>query len=466
MIVETVERSWVTSGFFMGIVGKVGVIFPLNRRMASGVPGASALQILAKWEISYMLEFSDAPYRFFEARPSRPLIRLGRELNRHLILPGPNHRIEEIAISGETDALHEAKRNGDRLLFVVNHPTHSDPQTLSEVHRRLGIDSCFMAAYDVFLRSRFCAWSMQRLGNFSIDREGSDRKAMAAAIDVLKEGKRALNIFPEGNVYLTNDRVTPFLDGAAFIALKAQAALGDISVKIIPVSMKFTHLTAPRGGVTERMMKLAADSGYLFPQGSADDPVHAVLGLGQHILGGYLKRHGLAKGGGSLYELLEVFVEDLVGGVEAGLEISPAENSPLVSRIATIRSKIHRIRTDPEATPHPEINGLADRAILALRIHGYLTPYLTAHPTIDRYDETVERIAEDFYSHAMPRTGPRRAMTKIHAPIDLRDFPEMKLREALPTLTKTIQHTIQAGIDALNEANDAPGGANADPLIA
>jgi hypothetical protein len=47
------------------------------------------------------------------------------------------------------------------------------------------------------------------MGNFSIDREGSDRRAMAAAIKVLTDGKTAPNIFPEGNVYLTNDRRPP-----------------------------------------------------------------------------------------------------------------------------------------------------------------------------------------------------------------------------------------------------------------
>ena len=93
-----------------------------------------------------MLEFSDAPYRFFEARTSPTLVGLGREINRRMILPGPKHPIPEILISGETGILR-------RPMFVMNHPTHSNPQTLSEVHRRLGIDSCFMVAYDVFLGS-------------------------------------------------------------------------------------------------------------------------------------------------------------------------------------------------------------------------------------------------------------------------------------------------------------------------
>lgn len=408
-----------------------------------------------------MLEFSDAPYRFFEARPSAPLIRLGRALNRHVFLPGPNHRIRDVSIDGKLDALAAAKRNGDRLLFVINHPSHSDPQALTEVQRRLGVDACFMAAYDVFLRSKLTAWSMQKMGNFSIDREGSDRKAMAAAIKVLAEGKKALNIFPEGNVYLTNDRATPFLDGAAFIVLKAQAAT-DAAVKIIPVSLKFTHLTTPRETITERMLQLGADSGHTFPPGSTADPLGAVLGLGRHILGGYLKKHGLhgklPADDPSLYSLLEKFAANLVAETENGLEIAVAEGAPLVARIAKARTKIHQLRSDPAATPHPEIHGLADRAILALRIHGYLTPYLTERPTIDRYAETVERIAEDFYSRTMPRTGARRATAQIGAPIDVRDHLGAKSRDSIAALTDEMERRVQDGIDALNEANDAPGG--------
>jgi hypothetical protein len=79
--------------------------------------------------------------------------------------------------------------------------------------------------------------------------------------------------------------------------------------------------------------------------------------------------------------------------------------------------------------------------------------------SIDRYAETVERIAEDFYSRTMPRIGPRRAMAMIGTPINVREFSEMKLREALPTLTETIERRVQCGIDALNERNLAPGAA-------
>jgi hypothetical protein len=125
-----------------------------------------------------------------------------------------------------------------------------------------------------------------------------------------------------------------------------------------------------------------------------------------------------------------------------------------------IRSRLHQLRTDRTAAPDPSLDGLAERAILALRIHGYLTPYLTAHPTIDRYDETVERIAEDFHSKAMSRTGPRRVLARVHQPVDVADFLSSvggNMREAIPGLSARMRRTVQEGIDTLNARNDAPG---------
>jgi 1-acyl-sn-glycerol-3-phosphate acyltransferase len=417
------------------------------------------------WHGFRVIAFSDAPYRFFEAKPSPFVIGMCRLANRHLILPGPNHLIKEVMLEGATDEVREAKEKGERLMFVMNHPTHSDPQVVTEVHRRLGVRSSFMAAYDVFLRSRLTAWVMQRMGHFSIDREGSDRKAMSTAIQVLKDGERALNIFPEGNVFLMNDRVSPFLDGAAFIALKAQAALDGVAVKIVPMSMKFTHLTEPREAVTQRMLDLGQRSGYDFPKGSTQDPISAVTGLGRHILARYLKHHGCGEdmlhGDVSLYDALGQFAQRLMLGLEEALEIAAATEAGLLDRIVKIRSRLHQLRTDRDASQDPALDPLADRAILALRIHGYLTPYVTAHPTIDRYDETVERIAEDFHSKAMPRTGPRRAMVKVHQPLDVGEFLNGcggNIREAIPKLTARMKSTVQGGIDALNEKNDMPGG--------
>ena len=409
-----------------------------------------------------MLEFSDAPYQFFEARPSPFFINVARFVNGKFILPGKNHRITDIRIEGATDLPREIFESGDRLVFVSNHPSHSDPQLVTDVHRQLGVSGCFMAAYDVFLRGKLNAWSMQRLGNFSIDREGSDRNAMAAAIDTIKADDYALTIFPEGNVYLTNDRVTPFLDGTAFIALKAQQAIKDARVKIVPLSLKFTHLSTPRATVTQRLLQLGKDSGHEY---NSADPILAVMGLGAHLVSDHLNEHGYADqilvDPDTIFDSLSAFTTSLVSDIEKALETETSEETALVDRIRKIRSKIHQIRTDEssDADPH-EIDGLADKSILALRIHGYLTPYLTDNPTVDRYEETVERLAEDYYSRIMPRTGPRRATVKVGEPIDVSEILENaggKLRNAVRELTMATESAVQSGIDEINTANDAPG---------
>jgi len=242
-------------------------------------------------------------------------------------------------------------------------------------------------------------------------------------------------------------------------------------VKIVPVSLKFTHLTTPRETLTRRLVELGRDSGHAYAPGASETPLAAVMGLGRHLVGAHLQRHGFLheKAGeeAALYEVLKDFATGLVAGIEEALGLAPPKDGGLVERIRKARSTIHQIRTDPSGRDgeggkdRPEIDGLAEKAILAFRVHGYLTPYLTEHPTIDRYDETVERLAEDFYSRAMPRTGPRRAIVHLHAPLDVGAFlsGHGSLRNAVAPLTRAMEAAVQTGIDTINAGNDAPGAA-------
>ncbi len=410
-----------------------------------------------------MLEFSDAPYQFFPPTPSKPLIWLGKEVNRLYALPCKEHQVREVDLGGNLDAVREAYRSGDRLLFVINHPSHSDPQVMTEIHRQLGIPFCFMAAYDVFLRSKFNGWCMQKLGHFSIDREGSDRKAMATAIETLKDNRCALDIFPEGNVYLTNDRVAPFLDGTAFIAIKAQQSMDSGHVRIVPVSLKFTNLTDCRDKLVS-FVKTSADAAG-FPFEPKRPIVESVVELGSHVLASHLERHGYAnevtvdKDGihGNMTELAANIVEDL----ESHLDITAKDGNSFTDRIRKIRSTIHQIRTDErKAASYPDIDETANKAILAFRILAYLTPYLTEHPTLDRFAETVERIGEDHFSRPMGRIAPRRVYARIGEIIDVTDHLERaggKARDAIASMTTEMESQVQSGINAINAKNDAPG---------
>lgn len=413
-----------------------------------------------------MLDFCDAPYRFFPARPSPPLMALCQFVNARWGLPGRNHRVRSLEITGATEAVRAIEARGERLLFTPNHATHSDPQVMSEVQRRLGVSSCYMAAYDVFLRSRINAWVMQRAGAFSVDREGSDRKSMAEAIKVIKAGRFALTIFPEGNVYLQNDRVTPFLEGAAFLALKSQKELGEgRPIHVVPVSIKLSHVSDVRPEVCKKLSLLAETGGARFQPDA--DPVAELMRIGRHLLAKNLRQRGFLTPGedlsdGQLTEVLHESVDRVATGLETKMNLSPGDPADLADRLRKIRGAIHQIRIDPEKeTEHRVAAGWADEAILAVRILGYSNPYVALDPTLDRVAETVEKLSEDLHGRWDPPFAERDAIVHLGEPINLADglgdSEGGKSRRAVGDLNRAMESGVQAGLDAINASNHREG---------
>lgn len=401
-----------------------------------------------------MLEFTDKPYKFFPPRPNRLVIKLTQWANHTFILPGANHRISELDIegSGEVRALITC---GARVLFLPNHSTHSDPQIMSELHRRLGIPSAFMAAYDVFLRGKIGAWLMQHAGSFSVDREGSDRKAMSTAIEVLKSAG-SLTIFPEGNVYFTSDRLTPFLEGAAFIGIKAQKDLGkEVPVYVVPVAMKATQLRDQRGAVLERLATAARIAGSELDR--AADPLEELRRIGQIALHAHLRACGFEVPSDDLpiHAALEQAAATLVEALESDIGQAAMPGASLTDRLRKIRSKIHQTRISPDSGVDTETAaGWADRAILALRMLGYQGNYVAENPTLDRFADTTEKLLEDLQSKAQKPYGKRRAIIRLCEPIDLRGHSG---RSAVESVTDQVESAVQTALDAINASNCSAG---------
>ncbi|MEM9418785.1 MAG: 1-acyl-sn-glycerol-3-phosphate acyltransferase [Planctomycetota bacterium] len=413
-----------------------------------------------------MLDFSDQPYQYFPPKHSRFWSALLLYHNRTRHLPG-TQQIMDVEPSGHDELLDQLKPS-DRLVFLPNHSTHADAAIFLEALRQLGVTSLMMAAYDVFLRGRVHRFTMQRMGAFAVDRDGSDPKPMKQALATLEEGKHALTIFPEGNVYLTNDRITPFMDGAAFIALKAQQALqkaadsGNASGRIlaVPVSIKATHLTNARMKITQRFEPLGKQLGV-----EADfhaEPIKAVYQAGEIALHRNLKQRGLdVPDAPDLGTLVEQAATNVLERLEAKLEVTPKPKDTPLDRVRSARRLIHEVRIDPErAVDHAAAATWADEAMLAYRIASYPMGYAAEKPTLDRVSETVEKLEEDLLTKMPAPMCRRHAYVHFNAPIDvshlLAEHP--KLRAAVSSFTSQTEAAVQAGIDHLNHHNPHPGG--------
>src|SRR6266511_720627 len=134
---------------------------------------------------------------------------------------------------------------GDGALLAPNHSHDSDPHVMMDVGKTLGRQLYFMAAWQVFLAHHgIDGWVMQRMGAFSVDREGCDRRAIRQATELLTAGEW-LVVFPEGEIYHTNERLTPLREGVAFMAVTAQRDLekakSDHRIWVVPTCIHYKY---------------------------------------------------------------------------------------------------------------------------------------------------------------------------------------------------------------------------------
>ena len=83
-----------------------------------------------------MLDFSDLPYAYFEPEYSPMWATILRVHNRRWQLPHKHKISEVVTIGGEV--LEKAKRHGEHVILVPNHPTHSDAAIMAEAVNRHG----------------------------------------------------------------------------------------------------------------------------------------------------------------------------------------------------------------------------------------------------------------------------------------------------------------------------------------
>jgi len=410
-----------------------------------------------------MLQFSDQPYEYFPPKPNRLIAWLGEWWSRRYLLAGPEHRIQSVTVENAGPLQKIQHEHGARVLLLPNHSTHSDPMIMAEACRQVGVWSIFMAAYDVFLRSRAQGWVMQRMGAFSVNRDGSDRRSMKDAIATVIDGRYALTVFPEGNVYFMNDRVTPFLEGPAYIAMKAQQEMKDAGrIFAVPVSIKATHTTDARVVLQETLDHMAEQLGV---EASGEDGIVQQV----HAVGVAMIRRNLSQRGflppnpdyTDLPKLLQQCARQILNQLEAKMGLASKEDDDLMDRIRTARREIHKVRSDPDREiDHAVAAGWADEAIIAFRILSYAGNYLSENPTLDRVGETIEKLQEDLYSRAFPAYANRAVTVRFGDPICVSEqlAAAAKPRLAMAALTDQFEAGVQAGLDQINAHNSHSGG--------
>ena len=373
------------------------------------------------------------------------LVRLWRPLiNRDL---RKNQRIVELDIAG-VEHVQRALAGGAGGLVTANHSFHYDSYVLIEASHRVGMPFHFLTAWQVFAMSR---WHEQKMlqwhGCFSINREAADLSAFKTSVEILKSKREPLVIFPEGDIYHNNDRVTPFRDGAAAIAMSA-AKKAERPIVCIPCALKCFYLDDPTEQLKELMTRLE-EAIHWRPR--PDLPLNErIYRFAEGMLALKELEHLGQPQSGPVRERTLKLMDAVLARLEARHKV-PNKGGIVPERVKEVRrAVIKAAEQDGQALEVKEqLAADMEDLFFVVQLFSYPGDYVAERPTIERIAETLDKAEEDVLQAKYPAVrGTRRAVVRFGEPI-----PVPKEREAKGSVeqwTDIVEGRVQGLLDQIN----------------
>jgi 1-acyl-sn-glycerol-3-phosphate acyltransferase len=296
------------------------------------------------------------------------------------------------------ETLRAALRERASVVLVPNHCRPCDPMVVTVLAGEVPTPIYMMASWHLFMGSRFQAWLLRRIGAFSVYREGLDRTAIKAAIELLAEAQRPLVVFPEGIVTRANDRLAALNEGTGFIARSAakQRAKTEPTARslLVPVALRYRFLgrleesAAPVLDRIEARLTWTPRPERLLIE-RLRDVGNAILGLKELELVGEFRD-------GTIHERLARLTDDILGPLEVEWAVKKRE-SDVPSRVRNLRAAILPDLVEGGLTDDERDRRWRQLALLYLaqQLSLYPSGYLEGSPSTERVLETVERLEED-----------------------------------------------------------------------
>ena len=235
------------------------------------------------------------------------------------------------------------------VLLAANHVRWADPLVVGTLGKQLKQYLYYVVSYHLFKQKRLIGWWINRIGGYSILREGADREAIRVTAALLAEGERPVVLFPEGTWFRQNDRVGPLQDGLGLIVRQA-VKQSDRPMVVHPVGIKYWLLGDPLPELRRRVEALEHGLGWR-PKRDLDLPQRITL-VGHALVSvKEIERFGQAQQGAldeRIQRLAAVLISDMekyyLGREYEGWNLERVRRL----RIWLVR-KLGEVRDDPEA---------------------------------------------------------------------------------------------------------------------
>lgn len=307
---------------------------------------------------------------------------------------------------------------GDGILLAPNHCRYADPLVLGWPARDLRTHVYAMASWHLFNKGTFDAFAIQKMGAFSINREGADRQSLETAIDILASSERPLVLFPEGTTNRTNDVLKPLLEGVAFIARAAarrRAKQSGGRVVMLPIALKYLCVSDITQWADRQLSELEQRFGWRRPMrqsilGRTVRIAEALLSLKE------IEYLGCSKNG-PLPQRRDQLIKYVLGQAELRLGMAPTD-SETRDRVRAIRAEVvSRYFASSDAEECERLRADVAAAELAQELMSYPDCYLQVNSVTDtRIVETIQRMQESLLGKA-DSSVPLRVVIQCDTPI-------------------------------------------------
>ena len=341
---------------------------------------------------------------------------------------------------------------GYGVVLAPNHSKLADPLVMGMLAWEADVHIFSMAGWHLFKEGWYQQMMLQRMGAFSVYREGNDRQSISCAIDLLVHRRRPLVIFAEGAVSRHCDLLMDMMDGPGFVARQAtkrRIKEGKKPVVVLPVTIRYSFDGDPYAAIEEDVEFFESRFSWQ-PQTQLTMPrrlrkiAEAVLAVKE------LEYLGTVRAGHA-YERADNLAMELLDQQEDKWNIKDRSGG-IVSRVKNVRAVILPDMIEGKVTPEERESRWRDLGALyyAQQMAHYPRDYIVDGPNIpERVLETIERLEEDFTDRSTYH-GPLKATAIVGDSVEVPTERD-RSRDRDPVMEE-VGRQIQSTLDELSAA--------------
>jgi 1-acyl-sn-glycerol-3-phosphate acyltransferase len=347
------------------------------------------------------------------------------------------------------DAFRASLAQGAGILLAANHCRRADPLVLSLLGLEVQQYFYYVVAYHQFKQSRFFGWLINRVGGYSLWREGRDFESLRVSARIMANAERPLVLFPEGTWFRQNDRLGPIQEGLSLIARQA-AKQATRPIAIHPVALKYWLLEDPRPILCRRLASLEARLSWQ-PQDHLD-LVPRIEKLASALLAIKELEHWGASQVGTLDERIQRLADSHVTLLEKKL-LGRIHEEWVLKRVRRLRQVVVRqLQQTSDSSSILSAQQALEVLLFCENLCAHSHEYLLERPSLERLTETVQRLEEIVTDQIETTVAPTGVTIAVGPAIDLRRLPggrkqesEMLVSEVADGIQRLLDHALLQG---------------------